>query len=316
MEAVRGPPRSASDAARISTGASGGGRTPAFVPNDEPETGTLIAPDVPAAKSRGGRTSSTVASPGAVDGPRPGGAATNGPRLSATIRSLFGGRSRADADRLGDELVHARRVRSIGLKRRSKPIVVEAFELIAAPHSEPATWPGIDLDAVARARPAGAGCGRGPRRPRAPRRRGRPRRVADEQRVAGEDEPRLVGARAVDDREAAVLGPVPGRVERRGRDLAELDARRRRRAARTGTRARRPGGSRRDAVLEGEAARAPRRGRRACASRASHEPDAAPRGLLEVRLDGERGVDDDRDAGASRRRSGRTRSRGRRRRTG
>ena len=28
------------------------------------------------------------------------------------------------------------------LKRRSKPIVVDAFELIAAPQSEPATWPG------------------------------------------------------------------------------------------------------------------------------------------------------------------------------
>ena len=31
---------------------------------------------------------------------------------------------------------------SAGLKRRSKPIVVDAFELIAAPQSEPATWPG------------------------------------------------------------------------------------------------------------------------------------------------------------------------------
>jgi hypothetical protein len=29
--------------------------------------------------------------------------------------------------------------RSIGLKRRSKPIVVEAFELIPFPHSDPAT---------------------------------------------------------------------------------------------------------------------------------------------------------------------------------
>ena len=31
---------------------------------------------------------------------------------------------------------------SAGLKRRSKPIVVDAFELIAFPHSEPATCPG------------------------------------------------------------------------------------------------------------------------------------------------------------------------------
>ena len=31
---------------------------------------------------------------------------------------------------------------SAGLKRRSNPIVVDAFELIALPHSDPATWPG------------------------------------------------------------------------------------------------------------------------------------------------------------------------------
>jgi hypothetical protein len=33
-------------------------------------------------------------------------------------------------------------VASAGLKRRSKPIVVDAFELIALPQSDPATWPG------------------------------------------------------------------------------------------------------------------------------------------------------------------------------
>ena len=32
--------------------------------------------------------------------------------------------------------------RSIGLKRRSKPMVVEAFALMPAPQSEPATCPG------------------------------------------------------------------------------------------------------------------------------------------------------------------------------
>ena len=31
---------------------------------------------------------------------------------------------------------------SVGLNRRSKPIVVEGFELIDLPQSEPATWPG------------------------------------------------------------------------------------------------------------------------------------------------------------------------------
>ena len=41
-----------------------------------------------------------------------------------------------------------------------------------------------------------------------------PGRVADEERVAREHEPRLVGARRVDDGEAAVLGPVARRVDR------------------------------------------------------------------------------------------------------
>ena len=50
-----------------------------------------------------------------------------------------------------------------------------------------------------------------------------PGRVADEERVAGEHEPRLVAARGVDDREAAVLGPVPGRVDHAERDGADLD---------------------------------------------------------------------------------------------
>jgi hypothetical protein len=49
------------------------------------------------------------------------------------------------------------------------------------------------------------------------------RRIADEERVAGQDEPRLVRARAVDRREARVLGPVPGRVDRAQHDRAELD---------------------------------------------------------------------------------------------
>ena len=31
---------------------------------------------------------------------------------------------------------------SVGLNRRSKPIVVEPFELIDLPQSDPATWPG------------------------------------------------------------------------------------------------------------------------------------------------------------------------------
>ena len=46
--------------------------------------------------------------------------------------------------------------------------------------------------------------------------------VADEERVAREHEPRLVGARAIDDGETRVLWSVPGRVDRAQDDLAEL----------------------------------------------------------------------------------------------
>ncbi len=41
----------------------------------------------------------------------------------------------------------------------------------------------------------------------------RSRSVTDEERVAGEEEPRLVGARVVDHREAAVLGPMARGVD-------------------------------------------------------------------------------------------------------
>ena len=47
--------------------------------------------------------------------------------------------------------------------------------------------------------------------------------VADEERVARQDEPRVVAARAVDDGQAAVLGPVAGRVDHAQRDGADLD---------------------------------------------------------------------------------------------
>ena len=48
-------------------------------------------------------------------------------------------------------------------------------------------------------------------------------RVSDEERVAREDEPGLASARVVDDREAAMLGPVPRRVDDAERDGADRD---------------------------------------------------------------------------------------------
>ena len=49
--------------------------------------------------------------------------------------------------------------------------------------------------------------------------------VAHEERVAGEDDPGLVTARSIADREAAVLGPVTRRVNAAKHDVAELDLR-------------------------------------------------------------------------------------------
>ena len=57
------------------------------------------------------------------------------------MRSMFGGRgAEAPVDSAMKSAMSS--CASAGLKRRSKPIVVDAFELIAFPHSEPATWPG------------------------------------------------------------------------------------------------------------------------------------------------------------------------------
>ena len=66
---------------------------------------------------------------------------TNGPRFSATIRSMFGGLGAEIPDDSATNAVTSS-LASTWLKRRSKPIVVDAFELMALPHSEPATWPG------------------------------------------------------------------------------------------------------------------------------------------------------------------------------
>ena len=85
--------------------------------------------------------------------------------------------------------------------------------------------PGEELDAVVeRAQPLVQGAVERSRALVARHREVGPPAVADEQRVAGQDEPRLVAARAVGDDDAAVLRAVPGRVEDVERDVAHLDA--------------------------------------------------------------------------------------------
>ena len=49
--------------------------------------------------------------------------------------------------------------------------------------------------------------------------------VAHEERVSGDDEPGLIAPAPVGDQVGGVLGPVPGRRERRDRDLADATTR-------------------------------------------------------------------------------------------
>ena len=207
-----------------------------------------------------------------------------------------------------------RRAWSAWLKRRSNPIVEDAFELIALPQSEPATWPGKTST------PSGSSSRRRSdrKRPFAPSlgadREVGPSGVADEERVAREHEPRLVGARAIDDGEARVLGPVARRVDRPQDDAAELELEAVARARRADTPPRRPGGSRSARRARARAGRDRRGGRRGCASRHAHDPTprrAASRAPARARTEGRRS----RRRPRPRHRRDTTRSRDRRRET-
>ena len=121
--------------------------------------------------------------------------------------------------------------------------------------------------------------------------------VADEERVARQHEPGLTAARGVDHGEAAVLGPVAGRVDHAQRDRADLDRvavdHRIVRIVDLGQRM----DADRDAVLEREpAVPGDVVGVRVRLDRAD-DPDAAPLGLLEQWLDRERRIDEHCDAG-------------------
>ena len=168
-----------------------------------------------AANASAARTSSTCGAERGDQSARLGGAPRNGPRFSSTIRSMFGGRGGRPPGRLGDELVTSSDVSS----RVEAPLEADRRRRLrahAAPQSEPATWPGKtstpSASSSSRRRRVEQALGA---LARLDREIG-PGRVADEQRVAGEDEPGLVGATAVGDREAAVLRPVAGRVDARG----------------------------------------------------------------------------------------------------
>ncbi len=105
-------------------------------------TGTLIAPGTcPAVWSANGRTSSTVAAPGSASSAGSSGLATHGPWLSETTSAVVGGRGvETDADTSTNSCTS--RNRSASFDSRSWAIVDERSLLMFPPHSDPATWPG------------------------------------------------------------------------------------------------------------------------------------------------------------------------------
>ena len=175
------------------------------------------------------------------------------------------------------------------MKRRSKPIVVEGFELIDLPQSEPATWPGntstpsgeLEQPVERVEEPLGAFA-------RADREVGA-RGVADEQRVAGEHEPRLSARELSITVRQQCSGRWPGvwitPSATSPTSISSPSSHRIVRVVDLGGRV----DADRDAVLEREAA-VPGDvvGVRVRLDRA-HDPDAAPLGLGEDRLDREGG---------------------------
>ena len=109
--------------------------------------------------------------------------------------------------------------------------------------------------------------------------------VADEQRVAAEQRPGSAAAAGVAQQEGGVLGPVPGRVDRLDREVAQLQhpAVGERLVRRTRPRPARGRGS--SPRSSAPAARARRRGRRGCGSpaRARSAPRAAAPGAGRAR---------------------------------
>src|SRR6266576_3034002 len=121
---------------------SGSRMNPARVANDEAETGTLKAPCTwPAACVTAGLTSRTVASPGRSRCSIGAGAPTNGPLFNATTLAVVGGRGvDTDAELVTNACLSSKP--SAAFEFISAPMVDECAGLIAAPHNEPATWPG------------------------------------------------------------------------------------------------------------------------------------------------------------------------------
>ena len=269
-------------------GSSWSSTKPAFVPTEEPSSGTFTAPGAwPAACASAGRTSSSWPC-GASSSSSGGCAPRNGPRFSATTRSTVGGRGAEIAAECATNSCRSP-IASAWLRQ---PLRADRRDLVAAQPGaaeRAAGVAGIDLDVV---RQLGEPPQRGEQVLGALARvdgEVGPRRVADQQRVAGQQ--------VALDEEAAVLGPVAGRVQHLDRERADdqLVAVRERlaRVLGLGQRVDRD----RHAVLEREAAVPGDVVGVVVRLEHAHDPHARLLGRLEVRLDRVGGVDDHRLAG-------------------
>ena len=121
-----------------------------------------------------------------------------------------------------------------------------------------------------------------------------PRCVADEERVTGEHEPRLVAARPVDHRKCAMLGPMPGCAHSSYDDASELDLRSILQRVVREARLRRLVDPDRQSVLEGEPAVAGDVIGVGVRLEYADKLDLVLRRRVQILLDGESGIDDDR----------------------
>ena len=210
-------------------------------------------------------------------------APTKGPRLSATMRSMVGGRG-AEIAACAATNSSSPGTRARGSFQLARADRRRASELIPAPQSEPATWPG-STSSRRGGRPGAAANANSPRAPsRASTARSGRGRVADQQRVA-------VISRWPSTRKQSAPGGARA-CAGRGSPREPTATLRRPRAARTGTRARRSDGSTPECRARAPAGRVRRGDRRGCASRARARLHAAALRLREVRLDGVRRVDE------------------------
>ena len=217
-----------------------------------------------------------------------------GPRLSSTMRSMFGGRGGRDGGRVGDELLD-RRERQRWVE---PPLEADRRRRLRAHALAAERARDVARDRPRRrraARAAGAGCGRAPRRPRAAStaRSGRAASPTNSESPVRRSQGSSARVRSVTAKQQC-SGRWPGVWMTRRRDVADVDLvavrERLERVARLPPASGRDG----DAVLEREPPVAGDVVGVRVRLEDAHDPDVVPLRLLEVLLDRVRRVDDDR----------------------